>query len=58
MLREELDRREISVTFPRPVVEFDGDLGASCLSQPAHRSSLSDVLANEPIGVLVRGSLP
>lgn len=57
-MSEDFERREEVVSFSRAVVELEGDLGASGLSQVFHGRSLRDVLANEAVRVLVRPALP
>lgn len=58
MVRKKLDRRKVTVPLAWSVIESEGDLGAPSLAEVLHRGALRDVLANEPIGVLVRAALP
>lgn len=55
---EDFERREEVVPLSRAVVELEGDLGASGLSQVFHGRALRDVLANEAVRVLVGSALP
>jgi hypothetical protein len=42
----------------RPMVEFGGDVVALALGEIAHGSSFGQVLAEEPVGILVGSALP
>jgi len=58
MFGETFQRRAEAVTFARPVVESTGDSVAALLRECLHRGALGDVLADEPVGILVRAALP
>ena len=58
MFEKDFERCSKPVALPGSVVQLSGDFIAPALPEMLHRSTLREVLANEPVGVLVRSSLP
>ena len=58
MFGESFERRAEAVAFARPIVKSTGDVVAAFLRECLHRGAFRDVLANEPVGVLVRAAFP
>lgn len=55
---EDFERGEVVVPLAWPVVQFESDLRTPRVAKVLHRRAFRDVLANEPIRVLVRAALP